>query len=410
MLIRILAIDLILACCASLANPGEPVETVRFQKTAFFEARSRQTEYAGPGRDDPPPADLDAVLLGYFGPSDPSHPEGGDLWCAAQMAIDEANAAGGYQGKPFRLVPAWSESPWGTGVAEVARMVYREKVWAIIGGIDGPSTHLAEQVVVKARLSLLSPASADKTANLANVPWMFSLLPGDHLTAPLVVATIAERIGRRSFVLISADDHDSRRFASELDKCFGRQRMVPRYRYQCRRGVPDQEQLVTDVLQADPAAVVLAADAHDSARLVKALGESGFSGMIFGGPWMGRSKFAEEAGRTAEGVFFPLLAEPPHGPAPFARDYHARFGRWPDYAAAHTYDSVRMVVAAIHESGLNRARIRDAIEGLSPWAGAGGTVKWDRLGANARIVHLGTIRDGRPVAVGETGRLGSGIE
>ena len=33
------------------------------------------------------------------------------------------------------------------------RIVYQDRVWAIIGGIDGPSAHLAEQVVAKARLA-----------------------------------------------------------------------------------------------------------------------------------------------------------------------------------------------------------------------------------------------------------------
>ncbi len=100
------------------------------------------------------------------------------MWNAACLAVEQANRAGGYNGLPFRLVAGWSDNPWGSGVTEVARMAYVHKVWAIIGGIDGPSTHLAEQVVAKARLTLLSSASTDKTVNLANVPWMFSCLPG----------------------------------------------------------------------------------------------------------------------------------------------------------------------------------------------------------------------------------------
>ncbi|MCP5117243.1 MAG: ABC transporter substrate-binding protein, partial [bacterium] len=116
-----------------------------------------------------------------FGPSDPEHPLGGQMWQAAQLALELENDAGGYRGKPFRLIPAWSKDPWGTGTAELARLVYRHHVRAIVGGIDGSSTHLAEQLVAKARLSLVSPVSTDRTANLANVPWIFSLAPGDHL-------------------------------------------------------------------------------------------------------------------------------------------------------------------------------------------------------------------------------------
>ncbi|MHC5142767.1 MAG: hypothetical protein ACYSOY_04120, partial [Planctomycetota bacterium] len=85
------------------------------------------------------PSDVNEVLIGYFGPNDPNHPEGGDMWSAANMAIDQANQKGGYHGINFRLVSAWSDNPWGSGASEVVRMAYVHNVWGIIGGIDGPS-------------------------------------------------------------------------------------------------------------------------------------------------------------------------------------------------------------------------------------------------------------------------------
>ena len=38
------------------------------------------------------PAEVDEVRLGYFGPADPDDPQGGDLWRAAQLAVDKATA------------------------------------------------------------------------------------------------------------------------------------------------------------------------------------------------------------------------------------------------------------------------------------------------------------------------------
>ncbi len=390
---------LLMICGAGAAFSGEPAAGQRPRHSVFFDARQHKTHYAGPGREDLPPEQVGAVLLGYFGPSDPSHPEGGDLWSAAQLALDEANAAGGYRGKPFRLVAVWSDNPWGTGVAEVVRMVYRERVWAIIGGIDGPSTHLAEQAVAKARLTLLNPASTDKTVNLANVPWMFSLLPGDHLAAPVLAAAISERVGERPFVLISADDHDSHCFAKELKQDLHQCHIAPRYHFQCHRGEPHIEQLVKRVVDSQAAAAVLMAGPHDSARLVKGLREAGFSGTVFGSPGMGRRGFVQKAGRAAEGVLFPLLGDPQKGFAAFAREFRTRSGHSPDYAAAHTYSAVRLLVAAIRKAGLNRAAIRDAVEQLSPWPGVAGAVTWDPLGANSRKPTLGTIRNGDAVPV-----------
>ncbi len=375
------------------AEPTAPKEPP--SPAVFFDARRHRTEYAGPGRETPAPTDVEEVRIGYFGPHDPSDPQGGDMWQAAQLAVEQANARGGYRGMPFRLVPGWSENPWGTGVAQVAGMVYKEKVWAIVGGIDGPSTHLAEQVVAKARLTLINPGSTDKTVNLVNVPWMFSCLPGDHLLAPVLAAEIAARVEAKPWVLVSAVDHDSRLFAIELKKYLATYGKAPRYHYTCQRAAPAVTKLATRIVDAKPAAVVLVAGAHDGARLVSAIREQGFRGPVFGGPAMGRRRFLEEAGAAAEGVVFPLLYHPQEASREFEVTFKRRFGKSPDYAAAHTYDAVRLVIAAVGRAGLNRARIRDAIEGLSPWAGVTGTVRWDSLGGNVRRVGLGTIQEGR---------------
>src|SRR4030042_204449 len=149
------------------------------------------------------------------------------MWNAGSLAIEGANRAGGWKGLPFRLVAGWSDNPWGSGVTEVTRMAYVHKVWAVVGGIDGQSTHLAEQVVAKARLTLLNAASTDKTVNLANVPWMFSCLPADHLQAPILAQAIASEVGDESFILVSAVDHDSHLFTVELTRSFIRNRIAP---------------------------------------------------------------------------------------------------------------------------------------------------------------------------------------
>jgi len=364
----------------------------------FFDARKQRTQYAGPGRETPTSEDeIKEVLIGYFGPDDPDDPVGGDLWKAAQLAVSQANRNGGYRGKPFRLVPAWSENPWGTGVKLVARLAYKDRVWAIIGGIDGPTTHLAEQVVAKARLPLVSPISTDKTVNLANVPWMFSLAPGDHLLAPVLAAEIVARTGDGHFVIVSADDHDSRLLIVELKKALAKHRAVARREIVFRQGVEKLDHIVARVVRISPDVAVIIADADDSARIVTALRVEEFAGPIFGGPAMGRRQFLEKAGDAAEGVVFPNIWQTNEASSSFVKTYRQRHSHAPDYAAAHMYDAVTLLVEAIRRSGLNRARIGDAVRGLSPWNGVTGTVRWDGLGSNTRPVELGTITNRRVV-------------
>jgi ABC-type branched-subunit amino acid transport system substrate-binding protein len=358
----------------------------------FYKLRDHETTYNGPGREDPVPNGLNEVRIGYFGPSDPKHPEGGDLWLAAQLALEEANGEGGYRGVPFRLVSCWSQNQWGTGISQLAKMVYAEKVWAIVGSIDGASTHLAEQVVAKARLPLVSPVSSDKTINLANVPWMFSLTPGDHLIAPVVARAIVDRTGA-PFVLVSSTDHDSRLFTDELRAELTKLRVTPSYHWVLNPG-QNVEPIVERVKSSSIQTVVIAAGAQDASRLVTSLRAGRFRGDVVGGPSLGRRAFIEEVQEKGNGVLFPVFSS--------ADDvFVKRFGRETDYAARQVYDAVRLLVDAIRKAGLNRMRIRDALVDLAPWKGVGGPVAWDPLGQNVRPVRLGTYRDGTVVPIAE---------
>ncbi len=398
-MLRASKIILILSVLSGTIWAGDKNPQKRSSREPFFDARIHQTDYTGPGRKEPPPIDVKEVLIGYFGPSTDSDPEGGDMWCAACLAVEQANRAGGYKGLPFRLVADWSDNPWGSGITAVTRMVYSHKVWAIIGGIDGPSTHLAEQVVAKARLPLLSPGSMDKTVNLANVPWMFSCLPGDHLQAPILARAIASHVGQRPFLLVSAVDHDSHLFTRELTKSLTQQKLVPSYHLEFKPKQKDYPGLVEKIVNAEAHALVLIATAQESAQLISAVRENGFKGLIFGGPCVGRRSFLEAAGKRAEGVVFPLLYAPGKRTDGFEEKFASRFGRRPDFLAAHTCDAVSLLIAATRKAGLNRARICDAVRELSPWHGVTGDIKWDTLGSNSRPVGLGTIRAGRVIRV-----------
>jgi branched-chain amino acid transport system substrate-binding protein len=351
----------------------------------FFEAREKQTAYEGPGRNDPEPRDLKDVRIGYFGPGEPAHPEGGDIWLAVNLAIEEANAEGGYHGLPFILVQGWAENPWGNGINQVARMAFVDKVWAIIGGIDGPSTHLAEQVVAKAHLTLINPSSTDKSVNLANIPWMFSALPGNHLLAPILGKALLEEAGEGAFVLISAIDHDAHQFTVEFEKYLAKRHAAPSHRFEFQSGRQAHFDLIRQALAARPKALVLIAGASDSASLVNALRENGFTGNIFGSPAMGRRLFHDRLAPGTGGILFPTAGEALEYSDQFAHRFAARFGILPDYAARYAYESTQLLLAAIRKAGLNRARIGDAVRQLSPWEGTAASIEWDPLGQNRSI-------------------------
>jgi len=355
-------------------------------------------DFRGPGREEPEP-DVDEVVLGWFGPGEPDHPDFGDLWRGATLALAQENAAGGHHGKPFRLVPAWSASPWKAGIADLTRVVYDQHAWAVIGGVDGTTTHLAVQIALKSHFLLLSPGGTDVSADHANVPWLFSLPPSDEHIAPV----LAEAIGANAtggFVIVASTDHDSHAMLVALRRALGERRLAPAAVVEFAPLEADLPALAGRLKHEGPRLMVVLVPSTLAGRLVAAIRRSGYGGTIVGSAPAARSAFRRAAGAMAEGVIVPLVAE--SGPAweTFALAYETRWGQPPDEAAAHGYDAVRLVAAAVRDAGLNRVRIRDAVRSLAPWSGASGRVGWNALGRNDRPVVVGRWQDGRTVAAG----------
>jgi ABC-type branched-subunit amino acid transport system substrate-binding protein len=365
----------------------------------FKQAGEAPLEYRGPGREAPEP-DVEEVVLGWFGPGDPDHPTGGDFWRGATLALEVVNREGGYRGRPFRLHPGWSEDPWGTGVVEVTRMVYEHGAWAIVGAIDGAATHLAEQVALKARITLVSSGSTDKTANLASVPWMFSCLPSDEVQAPVLAQAVADVAGDGRFVVVAATDHDSHAALVELRRALAVRGLTPSTLVEFDPVRQDLGALGGRLLEIDPRAVVVLAPPEAGARLVTEVRGRGFAGGLIGGGALALASFGRAAGEAAEGLRVPLLRERSDRWDTFVRMYDNRWGEPPDHGAAQSYDAVRLVVEATRRAGLNRARIRDAVRDIAPWRGVAGIVRWDALGRNERPVGLATWTGGRlqPIA------------
>ena len=354
---------------------------------------------------------LAEIRIGWFGPHDATNSSTADEWWAANLAVREGNAQGGCANLPVRLVPRWAADSWRAGGALLTRMVYDEQPLALLGSVDSPSTHLAEQVVAKANLPLVSPVATDKSVTLAGVSWMFSCAPADDAIARVLVADVLAMLPgvTDELALVACTDHESRMTAREVLRELSRCHRLPGFRFDIPANALEITRQMVALGESRPAAVLVVASAEDTARLVAAVREKAPAARIFGSQSMGRFRFRDLAGPAAEGVRFPLLFVPDRrnqATARFIDRFTAECGRAPDYTAALAYDATRFLIEAIRRAGPNRARIRENLKELSPWAGIAGTICFDGTGQNTRTnLTIGTILHGEiiPCSLTRTG-------
>ena len=183
------------------------------------------------------------------------------------------------------------------------------------------------------------------------------------------------------FALVSAIDHDSRAFVTQLKLAFVHDRLSPVLHLEWPGGAEDRTRIARELDTAAPDAIVVVAAVRESAALIKAIRGTGFAGVLLSGPSVARA----DPDSQLNGVLYPALGDIPSA---FQTKFFTRYGRYPDYTAAHAYDAANIVVAAIRRAGLNRPRIRDAVQANSPARGITGVIEWDAQGQNHRVVPL----------------------
>ncbi len=341
------------------------------------------------------------VVIGYFGPSKIDDLATASLWWAAQRGLKDAERDLRDRLPPCRLVPLIKDSPWSDGASALAQLIFRENVAGVIGGMDGETTHLAETIVAKAHLPLLSPVATDKTTNLAGVPWIFALAPGDHLIAPILATRIVASKPQRIAVLLG-NDHDSQWFWRELNKCL--------LHFDCPVNsliiVPNEDQAVKEAVRKSlgqsPDWLVVSAPQSVLVAIIREIRCRKANVQILCDARISRVDALKSLGKQADGIICPfLMATGAHPSEEFREAFQKEFGVEPDYAVLLTYDAVRMLLHAIAQSveeghdSINRVEVYKRLVALSPYRGIFGTIEWDKVNANKCRVVPGIIRNGK---------------
>ncbi|MHC4826336.1 MAG: ABC transporter substrate-binding protein [Planctomycetota bacterium] len=374
--------DLLIRKDSNYAHTPEDVEPfgpVRPFKEHFLE----QLEYTGPGRALPEPQDLDSVKLGFIGPIMPtvsvatggkSHGEdlGIQMLQGSRLAIEEANARGGYhaRGIPFELVVKNDNGLWGASGNEIVTLAYKDRVWAILGTIDGANSHIAIRVALKAEILMINTGDTDPTFVETNIPWVLRVIGDDRQMGYLLVDYLYRKMGYERVGVIRASNRYGRFGVREvLD---GSRRLGHPIALEMAYEVGgDDFSLVLERLRsADVQAIVHWGDARDGARILNQLRDMGMQQPFFGCDRTVSDEFVEIAGANAEGVISTFPWNPNRidpGLDAFRESFRQRFGMEPDTYAAHAYDGMNMLIRAVQVAGLNRAKIRDV---LAHWNGS----------------------------------------
>jgi branched-chain amino acid transport system substrate-binding protein len=319
----------------------------------------------------------------------------------ALLAVEDANAAGGIDGRKVELLVHDDEQKVDIAIRE-AESLAAARVAAIIGPMTSSMGEAILPTVSRAGLVTVSPTITTSTLS-AKDDLLFKVAPSSAESTRRSAAFEYARGARRVAIVY---DLSNRAFTADWAGHF-------RNAFVALGGSVVAESTFTSGDDAGYVAAVkniaasradlllFVASAVDTVRLTRLARNQGLRQPVTTSTWAATEHLVDFGGRTVEGItmtqFFNRDDASQRYRA-FADAYRARFKMEPGFAGVASYDTTRAVLVALARAG-KTVPLKEALIAAGPYEGLQERWHFDRFGDAARQTRIAVVRDGRIVVV-----------
>ena len=317
---------------------------------------------------------------------------------AMDLAVDRVNAEGGIGGNPLRIL----YRDTGSSPDEAARMAEelydRFDVPLIFGGVLSSETLRIAPIAESRHKILISPASSSPEISRAG-PHVFRVYPSDALEGAYMAQLAYDELHLRRVTVLAVDNEFGRGIVDVFRRGYRGDEPPVVISYPPRGA--DYPFLAQKAGDSGADGIYLVGYYNDMAGILKEIRKRSIPARILGTSSFGSTRALEEAGEAAEGVIYPATVFDAKSDDPevarFVGDFRARYGIDPDLYAAHGYDAVMVLAAALAKAGGPvPARIAQELLAVQDYRGASGVLSFDPAGdvvqyPRAYIVHGGKL-------------------
>jgi branched-chain amino acid transport system substrate-binding protein len=314
----------------------------------------------------------------------------------AELAIEQANADGGYNGQPFKLIVRTADGLWGAGSKESVKLVHEDGVVGIVTAVDGRNAHLAEQVAAKSHVAQVATRASEETLSQAYVPWFFRIVPNDLQQAEALIMEIYERQGFSKIHLLYEEGYDQENASKSFKKIAEKQGHNIYAQSVYRTSKAD---MFNPGVSDDTEALVVFGSFNVLKPVLDEIKEQNLSIKIYGGLMLTADGLIGTGYSTGceGGIFVSSKFCFTTSGQTFKNLYKAKYNKMPNPAASYTYDGVNLVIEAVKQSGPDREKIRDTLKAINYTQGATGPIQFDQNGNRTSPAFLIKIIKGHPV-------------
>ncbi|MEV4414821.1 branched-chain amino acid ABC transporter substrate-binding protein [Catellatospora sp. NPDC049609] len=318
-----------------------------------------------------PDAKPQVVRLGALVPlTGDNAPTGKRLLEAYQIAIQDANEAGGVLGRQVELVVGDDACDPGTAVVKANEMIGRDITVSVGGGCSVAAVPTLK-VFHTAGIPMIIPAANSTDLLVPGYNSVFLLSGTTTVEASHAVAAM-ESMGRKRLLVIDDGTSFPETIAdaavTDMRDNGGKLSLVGQMTIS--QGANSYPRVVDTVEETNADLVFFTGYYPEAARVIRDLRDSGFQGAIMlSDAGTDPTLFDQLTPKQEQGVYgitLPLAQFEPRA-TQWAAKYRASYGHEPGPFTMQAYDAVRLSLNAIQRAGtVDREAVRQAIAGTTP--------------------------------------------
>ena len=360
------------------------------------------TGTANPSASSTTAANLDPIRVTLIGTFTGQNADLGNwMWNGVKLAVDEANGAGGVNGRKIDLIK-YDDQGQPTIATDLAQRAISEKTVMVYGANLSTLSLAMIPILTAAKVPQITSGQAPALLQ-QNSPYIFI----DSTTSVVFDQTLAKYVLNtmkiNSIAMISNNgtygkgEHDS--FLAELTKAS----VTPTADKVIAPDVKDFTAVLTEIRGTSPKVLFIGAEEVQSGLIAKQARSLGITATFVGAAPIGTPTFVQTAGvDVAEGSVMtsPYLSNDTNAKTKaFAAAYQKAFNSEAEFHGAKAYDGMTIFIQAMKKTpnDLSGPKLIDAVRSIT-YDGLLGQFKYDEVGLGLHATQIGILKAGKIVA------------
>ncbi len=313
-----------------------------------------------------------------------------------ELAVAEINSNGGIQGLPVALVVEDSASESRNAISAYKKMLDVDGVRAVVGPMLSDEVLAVAPAANRRKVLIIAPAAGTDKISEAG-PYVFRNRESAMLqSAEIAQLLLREPLPQRIAILYSTTAN-AVSYKDAFVHALGDERERVVLDESFAEGQQDFRTVIAKLKSVSASHVFVPGLAPEIARILLQAEEAGFRARWYATAGAFDQELLKIAGPAAEGLIFGVPSLNTSDPTSAASRLNKRlletYKTEVDMCSANAYDAVLMLAMAADKAKASGRSLRDELESIKDFPGAGGTTTFINPGTVIKPITLMTVRD-----------------